>query len=849
MDWLVTVFQNPVVSGLFTAVAVEGGKAIYQKLLRAEKNTPEWQLFDSLDRAFFQTEADLRLEHETEAIRETFFSELFDFSSSFSIDTLKRVFQVALNRPATDEELKVWVANVVKQIALPEHEVLFRYLQTLHILPNELTQQPQRPSPILTPGASVWDDKNILARDEFINELCADFSQHPRRIQLVGMGGIGKTEILNKLYAKLAAKPTECGFEFLGFVNFNGIIESDIAQQIEYPALYHGLQGEKAALSYLHDLCMEHRVLLLIDDIREQKPLPKRDDKTLEYLTTLNASVLLASRVPFPQYDQLLVDVLPTDKCIEVFERQYGRTVTDEDERTLLTKIIEEKAGQNTLIVNRLGGMAKDPGWSIKELFDHLEAQQFSIPKGSVDDELLQQEINKLYTIDKSFTLAEISILEAFSIFPAIPLALDLCKEWLSEDAAVEPDECARILSRLTQRTWLVRHEAAEDTNTALYSMHQVVREAVKGQKRSILGAHKSLVSACAVSIFDCTLIYKISTATKLMPYALSLFDATYSEDPVIVHLVKSIGEVYFLIGDYLNSLSWRMKNLALCQQIYGEIYENTAMAYSDIAATYVKMNDYSMSIIVYMKVVTIEESLHKIKCPAVATTYNNLGVAYLESGDYVNSLKWFRKALEVRKRISKDINSDIAMTYSNIGLSMLRLNHLDQAMKYQLKALEIREKVLSKNNPEIADSYCNIAVLYMTQECFTEALFWLNKAKLIYEEVFGVFHPSTASINCNLASVLRMQGDYFNALALSIRALSIREKLLGNNHIDTAISYNNIASVYMDQDDFGSAIDMLKKALPVFEAKLGLGHPYAKGVRKSIEIATAKLASTDPAK
>ena len=68
LDWLVTVFQNPVVSGLFTAVAVEGGKAIYQKLLRAEQNTPEWQLFDSLDRAFFQTETDLSRKHDTEAI-------------------------------------------------------------------------------------------------------------------------------------------------------------------------------------------------------------------------------------------------------------------------------------------------------------------------------------------------------------------------------------------------------------------------------------------------------------------------------------------------------------------------------------------------------------------------------------------------------------------------------------------------------------------------------------------------------------------------------------------------------------------------------------------------------------
>jgi len=98
VDWLINLLQDPNVSGLLTTVAVAGGKALYSKLLCAEKNTPEWQLFDSLDRAFFQTETDLAKKHDTEAIRETFFSELFDFSAEFSVQSLRHVFQRALGR-------------------------------------------------------------------------------------------------------------------------------------------------------------------------------------------------------------------------------------------------------------------------------------------------------------------------------------------------------------------------------------------------------------------------------------------------------------------------------------------------------------------------------------------------------------------------------------------------------------------------------------------------------------------------------------------------------------------------------------------------------------------------------
>ena len=784
---------------------MEGGKAIYQKLLRAEQNTPEWQLFDSLDRAFFQTQTDLSRKHDTEAIRETFFTELFDFSSSFSIDTLKRVFQAALNRPATDEELKAWVANVVKQIALPEHEVLFRYLQTLHILPNELTQQPPKPSPILTPSASVWDDQNILARDEFIDDLCAVFSQHPRRIQLVGMGGIGKTEILNKLYAKLAAKPAECRFDFVGLVHFSGLIESDLGQQIESPKGYLGMQGAEAALRYLRDVCTEHRVLLLIDDVRGQQPLPRRDDKTLEYLTTLNASVLLASRVPFPQFDKRDVEVLPTDKCIEIFERQYGRTVTDEEERALLTKIIEDKAGRNTLIVNRLGGMANDPGWSIKELFDHLAAQQFSIPKGAADDETLQLEIKKLYILDKNFTPAEISILEAFSIFPAIPLALDLCKEWLSSDAGVEPDDCARILAGLAQKTWLVRHETAEDASTPMYSMHQVVRVAVKGQVTISWSTHFRIIRLCSGSLRQNTYAFNFAIATQILPFAISIFEEIHIENSPIAVLADAIGSYYDKTAAYSLALQWRQKAATLAEKVFGLEHPNTAASYNNIALVYNTLADYAKALEWFSKALDILEKVLGKEHPLTAITYNNIAEAYRNQGEYPRALEWY------------------------------------------FKDLAISEKVLGVDHPDTAITYNNIGFVYSSQGEYQQALEWYFKALLIREEMLGKEHPDTATTYNNIALVYSIQSDYPVALDWYFKALIIQEKVLGKEHPNTATTYSNIARVYYEQSDYQTALKWLQKALPIFESKLGPDHPSTKNVRFGVECITAKLAESSP--
>lgn len=824
VDWLVKLFQDPTVSSLLTAVAVEGGKAIYHKLLCAEKNTPEWQLFNSLDRAFFQTETDLSRKHDTEAIRETFFSELFDFSSAFSIDTLKQVFQDALGRPATDAELKVWVANVVKQIALPEHEVLFRYLQTLHILPNELTQQPLKPSPILTPSASVWDDKNILARDEFIDSLCTDFTEHPRRIQLVGMGGIGKTEILNKLYAKLAAKPAECGFDFIGLVHFSGAIESDLGQQIEPPKGYLGMQGAEAALRYLRDVCTEHHVLLLVDDIRAQQPLPKAKDNPLQYLTTLGASVLLASRVPFPQFDQRDVAVLPIEKCIDIFERQYGRTVTDDGEKTLLTKIIEEKAGQNTLIVNRLGGMAKDSGWSIKELFDHLETQQFSIPKGAADDEPLQQEIKKLYILDKDFTPAEISILEAFSIFPAIPLALDLCKEWLSEDAGVEPDECARKLAGLAQKTWLIRHDS-EESSIPMYSMHQVVREAVKGQIGVEGSKHTCLINASTDTLNQNTQNNQFSFAAQIIPFTTSIFEEIHEKNKPITILSDAIGNFYYLTATYSLALRWLQIAAALSEEVFGVSHPRTGMAYNNIGRIHHEQGDYPVALKWFFRALEIVEKVSERETRNAAITYNNIAGVYKDLGNYPEALNWFFKALEIGEKVLGKEHPNTATTYNNIAGVYKDLADYSKALDWYFKALVIREKVLGKEHPHTASTYNNIAGVYAGQRNYSKALDWYFKALDIQEKVLGKDHPANAATYNNIAIVYKNHCDYPKALEWYFKALEIAEKVLGKNHPNTATTYNNIAAVYDVQGDYPKALEWYFKALLIYEELLGNEH------------------------
>ena len=71
-------------------------------------------------------------------------------------------------------------------------------------------------------------------------------------------------------------------------------------------------------------------------------------------------------------------------------------------------------------------------------------------------------------------------MLEAFALFRSAPLDMEVCIDWMPEDAGIEDEHICRLkISKLAQYTWLTSY-MGEDTVS--FSMHQLVRAAVKAQ-------------------------------------------------------------------------------------------------------------------------------------------------------------------------------------------------------------------------------------------------------------------------------------------------------------------------------------------------------------------------------
>lgn len=111
---------------------------------------------------------------------------------------------------------------------------------------------------ILMPGAVCWDNSLILGRDNLLTEVVQAMQEQKCRIQLTGMGGIGKTEVLNKLYAWLLDHPEEHCYDLVGLIHYSGDIDIDMTQQCSLSIMENIID----VWSYLRQIASKYKVLL-----------------------------------------------------------------------------------------------------------------------------------------------------------------------------------------------------------------------------------------------------------------------------------------------------------------------------------------------------------------------------------------------------------------------------------------------------------------------------------------------------------------------------------------------------------------------------------------------------------
>lgn len=653
---------------------------------------------------------------------------------------------------------------------------------------------------VVTRNANIKPVAYFTGRETELQELRQRIEEGRKSVLVSGMGGIGKTQICRKLFDEYMirnGRGENGSFSHIGYIKYEKDMGSSLQECLLYKKQENPKLDKEAAWRELEYLAADGKLLLFVDNVDR----PISADPGLQRLKGIPGAIILTSRQATfgDEFEPYQIGLLDMGQCKKIYEkirfRGNGRKVDSEEVRDL-EYIIESLAGRHTITMELLAHLARTKLWEAKSLRKELEKKGFRV-EFHKDGELvnIQESYEKLYDLS-GLTEAEQNVLEAFSIFPYIPLSADTCNEWLLADSGVSEED--DILMGLYQKGWL-----QFDVEQESYALHPVFAQFIYEKCKPELDEHFELIRACRESL------NMVRSDSSLIPRGYTMF-------------LVSIAE-----------------NLNIGKNIEQNI--EYAVFISHIGYLLFYSGEYNRAEMLYEKCLTISKATLKKNHPNTIKCYNNLAMIYVKQGKYEKAKELFLANLQILREIGGDESLETAAIYNGIGMVYMDQEEYKKAEEMFQECLWIWKKILGEGHLETAKGYNNLGIVYEKQKKYNGAKELYGKALRIWESMLGENHPETAKGYNNLAVLYASQGEDNKAKELYERSVRILKRVFGENHANLAFTYGNIAAIYNGQKDYCKALDYFLKSYKIAVFRFGLDHSYTKKVYLNMEIAYFK--------
>ncbi|MBX7155464.1 MAG: tetratricopeptide repeat protein [Bacteriodetes bacterium] len=192
--------------------------------------------------------------------------------------------------------------------------------------------------------------------------------------------------------------------------------------------------------------------------------------------------------------------------------------------------------------------------------------------------------------------------------------------------------------------------------------------------------------------------------------------------------IYNNIGNIYFQLEDYTQSLDYYDKALLLFQAHGNQIY--TARVLHNIGNSYVALSDYTKALQYFYQGQTLFEDVGNRY--EISRSISDIGLVYLNLGDYTRSLHNFLEALSHYEQLENKY--EIANTLGSLGTVHTRLSDYSSALDYCLRSLAIYKELQNKEG--IARSFGNIGSIYGSLGEYTLAMENFLASLVLYQEV-----------------------------------------------------------------------------------------------------------------
>ncbi|KAF4971868.1 hypothetical protein FZEAL_9725 [Fusarium zealandicum] len=194
--------------------------------------------------------------------------------------------------------------------------------------------------------------------------------------------------------------------------------------------------------------------------------------------------------------------------------------------------------------------------------------------------------------------------------------------------------------------------------------------------------------------------------------------------------------------------------------------------------------------------------------------------------GKYVESERLYERALGVFLRTLGPEERRTMKSMSCLGHALLYQERFEEAEQQFRKVSEARERILGPDDPDTLLSQGNMIAILVSQRKLEGLEQRCRQMVLRFETVFGKDHPDTLTMMNHLGAALVFEGKYDEAGKVLVQVAQGNEKVFGLYHPQTLFDVLRISDVMALQGRCEEAEKMQRRVLEWQERILGREHP-----------------------
>ncbi|KAG7423240.1 Nephrocystin-3 [Fusarium oxysporum f. sp. raphani] len=698
-----------------------------------------------------------------------------------------------------------------------------------------------RPKPsIMIPFAR---DSSFVGREDIIAKIIEKHEQavadHHSRVALVGLGGVGKSQIAIEYAYRVRKSAPQTWVFWVHAANAARFEQAyrDIANKAEIP----GREDPKVDILQLvyNWLCDERtgQWLMVLDNADDDEFFFDHTRPLESFLAqTPNGRILITSKnrtaamnLVGPYGRILQVEPMNEEDALALLNAREPFSESNKADAKTLVQALE----CIPLAITQAAAYikARAPMITMSDylgLFWESEANQMRLLGEEGLQDLRRDNSIRYPTIASwqiSFTQIQktqrsaVDLLALMSMFDRQGIPISLLRNGTSQldfHDALEP-----LLSFL-----LVRVEIGKQS----FEMHRLVQLSMrkwleadkqlgKWTKESIRVLNAAFPSGKYSTWIDCQLLFPHARET--------MGHAAGDEEDMLnqAEIAFRAGRFLLFRGEYTTAEEVVRMSAEAREKVLGKEHKDTLASMNNLASTLQGQGKYEEAEKMHRQTLEVSNMVLGKEHPSTLTSMNNLALALQGQGKYEEAVKIHRQTLNVKEKVLGKKHRDTLTSINNLANVLYGIDQFEEAEKMHRQTLELSGKVLGKEHPDTLSSMNNLASTLQGQGKYEEAEKIYRQTLKLKEKVLGKEHPNTLSSMNNLANVLYSMGQYKEAEKMQWQTLELSGKVLGKEHPDTLSSMYNLASVLNSMGQYKEAAKIHRQTLELRKKVLTKEH------------------------